>query len=230
MKLRNIILGLILLVVLAGGAVFAYIWFSGGSGEVSIDIEDAAVHVDSAEGTVFQIVPDDSLVTFTLDEDLRGNRNTVIGRTVEVAGDIVVNFENPQVSQIGTIRVNARSLTTDDEMRNRAIRSTVLRSAQSEFEFIDFSPSAINGLPESIEFGTSYPLEIAGDLTMVGQTHPVTFIAEVTLESETRLIGTATTTISYGDWGIPVPTAPGVANVASEAILMISFVAEAAAQ
>ena len=230
MRLRNIIFGVIGFVAIVALIVVAYIWFSGGSGEASIDIEDAAVHLDEGEGTLFQIVSEDSLVTFTLDEDLRGARNTVIGRTVQVAGDIRVNFENPQASQLGTIRINARSLATDDEMRNRAVRSTILRSAQDEFEFIDFTPTSINGLPESIEIGQTYPLEITGDLTIVGQTHPATFTAEVTIESETQLSGTASTTISYGDWGIHVPTAPGVANVEPEAEIAIIFVAQAASE
>jgi polyisoprenoid-binding protein YceI len=152
----------------------------------------------------------------------------VIGRTTQVGGDIVINFENPRSSAIGTIRVNARSLTTDDEMRNRAIRSTILRSSSAEFEFIDFTPTSISGLPESITLGETYTLEITGDLLMLGQSHPATFTAEVSIESESRISGRASTTVSYGDWGIPVPTAPGVANVEPEALLEIDF--EAAAQ
>jgi polyisoprenoid-binding protein YceI len=228
MRLRNIIFGVIGFVAIVAAIGFAYIWFSGGSGEASVDIDDAAVRLEEGEGTVFQIVSEESLVTFTLDEDLRGTRNTVIGRTVQVAGDIRVNFENPQDSQLGTIRVNARSLATDDEMRNRAVRSTILRSAQDEFEFIDFVPTAINGLPESIQIGQSYDIEILGDLTIVGQTHPATFTAEVTFDSETQIRGTASTIINYAEWGIPVPTAPGVANVEPEAELAIIFVAQAA--
>jgi polyisoprenoid-binding protein YceI len=228
MKLGRIIIGLIVIGVLAVGGAFAYIWFSGGSGEVSEDIDEAAVRIEDAEGTVFQIVPEDSEVRFTLNEDLRGNRNTVIGRTTQVGGDIVINFENPRSSAIGTIRVNARSLTTDDEMRNRAIRSTILRSSSAEFEFIDFTPTSISGLPESITLGETYTLEITGDLLMLGQSHPATFTAEVSIESASRISGRASTTVSYGDWGIPVPTAPGVANVEPEALLEIDF--EAAAQ
>jgi polyisoprenoid-binding protein YceI len=227
MTLRKAILILLVTAILGVAGAFSYIWFAGGSGEVSEDIDDAAVRIEDLEGTVFQIDSDDSEVRFTLDEDLRGELNTVIGRTNQVGGDIVINFENPQASAIGTIRVNARSFTTDDEMRNRAIRSTILRSATDDFEFIDFVPTALNGLPESITIGESYPLEIVGDLQILGQSHPVTFSANVTIESETRISGTASAIISYGDWGIPVPTAPGVANVAPDALLEIDFVANA---
>jgi polyisoprenoid-binding protein YceI len=113
-------------------------------------------------------------------------------------------------------------------MRNRAIRSTILRSSSAEFEFIDFTPTSISGLPESITLGETYTLEITGDLLMLGQSHPATFTANVTIESESRISGSASATVSYGDWGIPVPTAPGVANVEPEALLEIDF--EAVAQ
>ena len=181
---------LLLLVALAGGAaagILGYIWYTGGSGEPSLTIEqklatqeasDTALAdavgtamVDVANSVIadvvavavaeavdtsvsaameavaavsepveFKIVSAESLASFTLEEDLRGVRTTVIGSTNEVGGSIMVDLANPAASSIGAIVINARTLETDNSFRNRALRSQILRSAQDEHEFIIFEP------------------------------------------------------------------------------------------
>jgi len=185
----------------------------------------AAAANTEAERTLYRIDSANSEAKFVLQEDLRGSRIDVIGTTNEVAGDIIIDFANPAASQIGTIRINARTLSTDEEMRNRAIRSRILQSASDEHEFIEFVPTAITGLPDSINVGDTHNFEITGNLTLVGQTREVTFSAEATLASDSQLNGTATTTINYTEWGIAIPSAPGVANVTPEVTLSIDFAA-----
>jgi polyisoprenoid-binding protein YceI len=181
--------------------------------------------VVAAGRTLYRIDSANSQASFTLQEDLRGSRIDVVGTTNEVAGDIILDFANPAASQIGTIRINARALETDQDMRNRAIRSRILQSSSDEYEFIEFVPTAITGLPDSINVGETHTFEITGNLTLVGQTREVTFTAEATLASESQLNGTAITTIDYTQWGIAIPSAPGVANVTPEVTLSIDFAA-----
>lgn len=226
-NLRNIIIILIIIVAIAGGGFTAYIYFSGGSGEVSTDIGDVAQRIEDAEaGTLFRIVPEDSEAIFSLQEDLMGVRGTVVGRTTQVGGDIVVDFDNPQASAVGTITINARNFATDREMRNRAIRSEILLTNQDENEFIEFVPTAINGLPDSIAIGETYTFEIVGDLSIIDTTNEVTFATTVTIDSETQISGSATANVMYADWGITVPPAMGVANVSEDVTLEINFEAE----
>lgn len=225
-NLTRIIIGIILIGLIGTLSFLGYIWFAGGSGEVSEDIADAAETIDDVgEGILFRIDPEESQATFTLEEDLIGVRTTVIGRTTQVGGDIVINFDNPSVSEIGTIRINARSFATDQEMRNRTIRNFILQSSHDEFEFIDFVPAEIVGLPEIVEIGESYSFDISGDLTIVGESNPVIFNATVTINSETEISGTASSNIMYADWGINIPNASGVANVTEDVDLEITFVA-----
>ena len=161
---------------------------------------------------------------------MRGVRTDVIGRTDQVAGDIVIDFGAPALSQVGVIRTNARTLATDQNQRNSAIRSRILRSAEDEFEFIEFAPTDLRGLPESITVGQSYPLEIEGQLTIVGQALPVVFQGEVLLESEDQLRGEFSVVIRYANWGIAIPSIPFVANVDEEVELTLAFVAERVAE
>lgn len=223
--IRNII-GIIVIGLISVGGFLGYTWFSGGSGEVSEDIADAAETIeDAGEGIIFRIDSEASEATFTLEEDLMGTRTTVIGRTTQVGGDIVLNFNNPSASEIGTIRINSRSFATDEEMRNRAIRNYILLSSQDDFEFIDFVPTELVGLPESIEIGETYSFDINGDLTIIGEINSVTFTVTVTIDSETQISGTASVNVIYENWGISIPRVPGVANVTEDVDLEISFVA-----
>lgn len=239
----------------AGTGIFAWINIFAGSGEPSRDIQEvaptlapaqpttvvtatpqtvatagseAAAPVNTSEGVIFRIVPEQSEVRFTLQEDLRGQRVDVIGITNDVAGDIRVNMANPSASQVGGIAINARTLETDQSFRNQALRSSILRSGEANYEFITFTPTAISGLPENtVNVGDSLTFQVTGDLKIIEVTNSVTFEVTVTLDSETQISGTGTTTVLYKDFNITIPNAPGVANVTDEVVLTINFVATA---
>lgn len=202
------------------------------STEVVVEATAEAVAAESSAGArnLYRINPESSEVTFFLQEDLRGVRTDVVGTTSEVAGDIILDFGDPAGSQVGTIRINARTLATDNDFRNRALRAEILQSASDEYEFIEFVPTGLNGVPASITVGETYTVEIVGDLTMVGRTNPVTFTSEVTVAADDQISGTATTAVQYADWGITIPSVPSVANVTEDVTLTINFVADQVAQ
>jgi polyisoprenoid-binding protein YceI len=193
--------------------------------------EEAAVEAEaesasaSAASVVYRIVPEESRVSFTLTEDLRGQPTTVVGTTNQVAGDILVNFADPASSQVGMIRINARTLVTDQEFRNRAIRAEILQSAQDVYEFIEFTPTAITGLPETVDVGQTVSFQIVGDLKIRDIVQSVTFDATATLVSSDRLEGSATAQVTRDQYGLQIPNAPGVANVSNDVTLGIEFVA-----
>ncbi len=269
---------ILLLIALAGGAaagILGYIWWSGGSGEPSLTVEDALATLEASEdnmaeavGTAmvevantiiadavavavaeavdtsvsaameaaaaasepveFKIVAAESRASFTLEEDLRGVRTTVIGSTSEVGGSIMVDLANPSASSIGAIVINARTLETDNSFRNRALRSQILRSAQDEYEFIIFEPRALgNWSAQTVALGESVSFDVTGDLTVAGVTRSVTFAASVELESETRISGSATVNLLHGDFGLVIPDVRSVANVTEDVDLTLEFVARA---
>ena len=270
---------LLLLVALAGGAaagILGYIWYTGGSGEPSLTIEqklatqeasdtalaDAvgtamvdvansviadvvaaavaeavdtsvsaameAVAAAASEPVEFKIVSAESLASFTLEEDLRGVRTTVIGSTNEVGGSIMVDLANPAAASIGAIVINARTLETDNSFRNRALRSQILRSAQDEHEFIIFEPRELgNWSAESVAVGDSITFDVTGDLTVAGVTRSVTFASTVTLDSESQISGSASVNLLHADFGLVIPDVRSVANVTDDVDLKLDFVARA---
>lgn len=177
---------------------------------------------------LYEIVADESKVSFTLTEDLRGTFTTVIGTTNQVAGQISVDFAAPANTKIGEIRINARTLTTDNEFRNRAIRSEILQSSQDAYEFISFTPTAVTGLPESLAVGQEVTFQIVGDLKIREIVQSVTFEVTATATTEDRLEGKATTQVLRDQYNLTIPSVPSVANVSNEVTLDIEFVANKA--
>ncbi len=183
---------------------------------------------EASEPLPFSIVAGESSANFTLEEDLRGVRTTVIGTTGEVAGNITVDLANPSASSIGTILINARTLQTGEGMRDRALRSRILFSAQDEYEFIVFEPGALSNFSaDSVAVGETLTFDVSGDLTVVDTTRTVTFAVEVTLDSETQISGSATVNLLYADFGLTIPDVPSVANVTDDVDLSLQFVARA---
>lgn len=184
-------------------------------------VEEAAPLPDGP--TVYAIVPEQSLVRFELDEDLRGNRITVVGSTDQVSGQMAFDFADLSSTQVGIIQINARTLVTDNNFRNRAINNEILDTG--EFEFITFEPSSVEGLPDSIGIGEAAIFSIVGTLTIRDISQEVTFDVTATAASANQIIGNASTVIALEDYDINIPSVPSVANVEEEVELYIDFIA-----
>ena len=228
MKLRAIAIIALILVGLAGVGAYAVLKPpSEASAPIqSVAREQAAAPSSSSSLTRFEIQPGESEARFVIDEVLRGEPKTVVGATNQVAGQILADPTNPKGAQIGTILINARTLTTDSEARNRSLKNLILET--EAHEYISFQPTELIGLPSSARVGELVSLQVVGDLTIRGVTRPVTFDATVMPETATRLEGSAATTIRYADWGISIPQVSAVSWVSDEVRLELTFVATAA--
>lgn len=204
--------------------------------EAEVAVEETAVPAEAPAPGVpdsdsagsprtYTIIQEESEVRFTLDEELRGAPTTVVGSTNQVRGTIGLDLTQPAAAQISPIVIDAASLATDQNMRNRAIGRFIL--VTGTYPEIIFTPTSITGLPDSVTIGEPISLSISGDLAITNVTLPVVFAAEVTAVSDTQLEGHASTTIHRADYNLTIPSVPGVANVAEDVLLEIDFVAEA---
>ena len=233
------------IVVVFGGGGFAWLWFAGGSGEPSTELtippiagaETSQPTVDS-ETTLsettggalsFVIEPGGlSFATFEIDEELRGSPNPVVGETDEVTGQVLVDLDDVDGAQFSQIVINARTFETDSGRRDRAIRGPViLNSASDEFELITFDVTSIVGLSGSASVGDSIDFQLVGDLKIKDTTNLVTFDVMLTIVDESTIEGFAITEVLRTDFGIGIPSVPGVANVSDEVVISLSFVATA---
>lgn len=229
---RALALGVALVLIALGVVAYSFLKTpeeaSGPIEAVPVGVEQPEAESEvalaaSADSVIFAIVQAESEARFLIDEVLNGAPKTVVGVTNQVAGEIAVYPDDPTRSRIGAIRVNARALATDNSFRNRAIKNRILNT--DAYEFVTFTPTELVGLPASAGIGESYAFQVVGDLTVRDVTRPVTFDATITPTSETRLEGSATTTILYPDFSLSIPKVPSVASVEDEVILEIEFVA-----
>lgn len=180
----------------------------------------------TASQTLYHIVSAESSATFTLDEMLRGEPKTVVGTSTGfIAGEIGLD-KNLASSTIGLIKINARTFSTDDNMRNNAIRRMILKTENDANEFITFKPTSIvEAVVEGQDVLPGAIYDITGDLTIAGITKPVTFRVDTLLETD-LLSGRAYTTINRSDFNLVIPNIPFVANVEETVDLEIYFVAK----
>lgn len=173
----------------------------------------------------FAIDAAQSEVRFTLTELLMGNPTTVVGVGNGIAGDVTVNFDDYSQTTISPIVIDASLLETDNNMRNGQIRRAILQTNNPDFQYITFTPTAIDGFPESATVGEPFEITVSGDLTIRTITQPMTFAVTVTPVSETEIHGSATTTLLREDFDLQIPSVPSVADVSEEVELAFDFVA-----
>lgn len=222
---------LVVLAAVAVGGGLLLLDFIAGEDEASTEIENVVQNIVVDENTevpyqLFEIVSDESVVRFYIDEKLNGEDFTVVGETNQVGGQILLTPEQPEASQVGVITINLRTLETDNGNRDQAIRGFILNSGQDEYEFTDFVPNTITDMPATVTIGEPFTFNVIGDLTLVDTTREVTFVMEVTPVSETRIEGLGTTVINYTDFNISIPRLPSfVSDVQEDVTLEIEFVA-----
>jgi polyisoprenoid-binding protein YceI len=191
----------------------------------TVPVEESAA-TDGPSGTViFVIDPAQSEVRFTLTELLMGNPTTVIGAGNGIEGNVTVNFDDYSQTVINPIVIDATTLATDSNMRNGQIRRAILQTNNPDFQFITFTPTVVDGLPESVTVGEPFDITVTGDLTIRAATQPMTFAVTVTPVSETEIHGSASTTLLRADFDLQIPSVPSVADVSEEVLLEFDFVA-----
>lgn len=223
----------ILLVLGAGYAVFAYATRPVAAPSQPVTglqlpsgtSTETTTGATSTNPNAYLIQQDGSHVNFILDEILRGSPYTVVGTSTEIGGQIVVDRTKLEDAKIGTIKINARTIKTDDERRNGMMGRFILKSEDSLNEFITFETTEITGLPASANIGDPLHLSITGNLTIAGITKPATFDAHATFMDDTTLTATASTVVKRSDYNLTIPDIPFVANVTDDVTLKIELTA-----
>ena len=174
----------------------------------------------------FQVSAAKSKASFIISEVLMGSPKQVIGTTSDMAGEVGLNLADLSSMRIGEIRVNARTLKTDDDRRNGMLGNQILSTRQ--FEFLTFTPTQIIGLSGAGAPGANFDFMITGDLSVRGVAKPVTFTAKLGITSASEVKVTAKAAVRHADFGISIPRVPSVASVGDDVRIEIEGVAVAA--
>lgn len=195
--------------------------------ELSTEGPEAAPEeeITSVDSNIFMLVSGETEARFVIDEVLFGQKNTVVGITNQVTGEIRADYGDAQNAQV-MMNIDLSTLVTDSNRRNTTIKNNILESNKPLYQFGQFISTELFGLPESVEVGASYKVQITGDLTVHGNTHEVVFEGSITVESETRMSGSFEAIILYTDYVSVFRLPQSVASVEEEVVLQIDFVAE----
>jgi len=175
-------------------------------------------HIDASQSKASYSVSETFLQDFM---GMKPGQVTTVGTTRAIAGDILIDPQNPAAAHLGTIVVDISQLTSDISMRDNAIRRQWLDSAQ--YPLATFANAKITGLPATWPQGQPVQAQISGDLTVHNATKPVTWDATITLNG-TTLQAQATTTVNMSDFGVTAPSMP-MLTVKDPATLTLNLVA-----
>ncbi|NBC29765.1 MAG: hypothetical protein GVY29_07220 [Spirochaetes bacterium] len=248
-KFAYVVLGIVAVAVLAAVGYRVYLGVRAGDGEISREAQAnrsfaSTTDSNSALGIIQYGVTTgeagDSKAQFLIEETIFSRKNVVEGTTRQLDGSFLVNYNDHEV-QVGQFEINLRDIKTrsldvdiesrgwTDSERDTVIRAQILESGKDEFEFSTFNPTAVSGVPETFEPGDTLNIVVTGDLTIRDVTRSVDFDMELSLDSDTMISGTASTTVRWNDFGITIPYVGGgsdVGAVSDSVELRLEFTAE----
>ena len=232
---RRLVVGGIALVavVVVVAAVTAGVYVFGGnqataSGSGSPTATLAPTLAPAKGQTVFTIDPSVSSASFEIREVLFGKTNFVIGKTNQVTGQILINTSDPSKSQMGPIRVDVSTLTTDSDMRNHTLQTRILETGDPANQYATFTATSFKGLPTIFTVGPLVNFQVTGNLTVHQVTKVETFNMVFTVNSDKQVTGAASTNVRYEVFNLAIPNVPSVTNVSDTVVLTLNFTARAA--
>src|SRR5215470_8486546 len=110
-KLGLSVAALVFIVIVAGG----FYVFGGPRSSTSSDGSSGGTTVQltpATNETAYTIDSSESEASFTIDEVLFGNPNTVVGKTSQITGEILINEQDPSKTRVGQIKVDLSTLLT----------------------------------------------------------------------------------------------------------------------
>ncbi len=146
--------------------------------------------------------------------------NDAIGRTPDVSGAIVFDDNGAVLPDQSVITVDLRGLKSDRDRRDGYVQRNTLET--EKYPAATFQVTAINGLAWPLPITGAHPFTIAGDLTIHGVTHPVTWKV-MSVASDSGFTGTASTQFTFADVGLKKPSVMMVLSVDDQITLELDF-------
>ena len=151
--------------------------------------------------------------------------NVAIGETAAVTGSISLDATgrvNPDTSRVS---VNLQGLTSDEDRRDRFLRGNALDSNQ--FPQAEVAVRELPGLPWPLPTSGEASFQLVGDLTVRGETRPVTWAVTARFSPD-AVSGRATTSVTFDQFNMDKPSLFFIVSVNDQIDLELDF--EAALQ
>jgi len=226
--------------VVAGGAVWYFVFRDDAPAEVSIDraansidSQDAGTtatsgssskssaldgtwNVDQSIGSFSDFTS--SYAGFRVQEQLVGiGAKTAVGRTPKVTGTMtILGTTVPNAS----FEVDMTTLTTDDSRRDGAIKTQAIETARfPKASFVLTQPIAFNSIPAD---GETIEVNAIGSLTLHGVTKTVTVPLQAQRKGDVIAV-VGSLEVPFADYSISQPRAASVLSVEDKGIFEIQL-------
>lgn len=171
----------------------------------------------------FRVDPAQTTVEYAVQEVLLGNNQTTRGRTNAVEGDFDLYMQNGKAFiALSNLQVDLRTLSTDNALRDQAIRKRWLES--DKYPKAIFVANQVQELPADAVQNQAYTFKVSGDMTIRNVTRPVTFDVTVTL-SDNAMMGEGKTVIYMKDFGFDPPSIVGKTIVSDPVTITLKGIA-----
>ncbi|MBI3969751.1 MAG: YceI family protein [Chloroflexi bacterium] len=173
------------------------------------------------------VVPQESKATFRVREQLAGISfpSDAVGTTGAVTGQLVLQPDGSIVADVSKVSVDLRDLKTDDARRDNYIKRTTIQV--DRFPTAEFVPTKADGLPSPLPASGEHSFTLTGLMTLHGVQKELTRDVKAKREGPS-LTGTATTSFTFGDFGMAIPRVPLVLSIVDEIRLEVDLVAREA--
>ena len=137
-----------------------------------------------------------------------------------VKGDLLMHPDGSFASG-SQIVVDLTMLQSDQSLRDDFVKRTTLQT--NRYPSAMFTPKKITGLPAPLLSSGEWKVTLVGDLQIKNVTREISWDATVK-RAAGSLTATATTSFTFGDFGMQPPTAASVLSVVDEIKLQVDFV------
>ena len=171
--------------------------------DTTVNSSAPTISLDDPSGT-WQVT-NTSQVGYRVDEVLFGQNVTAVGRTNAVTGSLVIDDD---VVTSGQFVVDMTTVKSDEPKRDAQFESRIMDVINyPTATFVLASPITL----ASNATASSTTNTASGELTLRGTTKPISIsvIGEV---RDGRIVVTGETTVTFGEWGIPNPSIPGIST------------------
>ncbi|AKK06618.1 hypothetical protein CMUST_11535 [Corynebacterium mustelae] len=194
---KGLIAAAVLAAVAIAGVIFGTKYYASkydNSNVAAPSVTTEAKPADSADLTGTWTVGDGSFAGYRVGKVLNGENLVVVGRTENVTGDASLNDGTLLAA---SIEVDLASVTSGEDARDKAFRDEILK--------VNDNPTATFVVTEPVKVSSgSGPVEVTGDLTLNGQTKPVTATLEIA-KNDSVLEVAGTVPMTWSDFGIVAP-------------------------
>ena len=190
------------------------------SSPVAIIVTPGAANPD---GPRFRIVAERSEAQYRARETFvnQPGPSDAVGRTNSIEGELQLDSDGLLRGRVLSMRIDLRTLTSDQSRRDSFIRQNTLRTDQYPYaEFRSTEPAG----PAVFRPGEEATFQIPGLMTVKGQERPIVWEAKAKLDGDT-IVGTASARVKLTDFGIEPPRL-AILSVEDEMTWQVDLVAQ----